>query len=100
MRLLYALHGRIPYDAVSVAGTPSLELFRDWFLPLNALRDKTGTRPDQIPTLATYFRRALLARPSRLDTGRAEAAGSALAAGDLRWVMDPSVLSHLIPFRG
>ncbi|MGH3697053.1 MAG: hypothetical protein ACRDRX_24250 [Pseudonocardiaceae bacterium] len=68
-RVLYALHGHVPcehvpdlhetYEALGL-GPEAQTVFETWFLPLFALKEKTGIRPDQLPALLKHFHRARL----------------------------------------
>jgi hypothetical protein len=100
MRLRYALHGRIPYDAAAngrlyeVHRAQALgKLFTGWYLPLCAAHERAGVSAARLPALLKFLRRAYLARP-------ATPAGEVLAelrhraaAGDMRWVMDARALA-------
>ncbi|MET9425824.1 hypothetical protein ABZY06_34930 [Streptomyces sp. NPDC006540] len=106
MRLRYALHGRIPYDAAAngrlyeVHRAQALgKLFTGWYLPLCAAHERAGVSAARLPALLKFLRRAYLARP-------ATPAGEVLAelrhraaAGDMRWVMDARALACVLADR-
>ncbi len=78
LRLLYALHGRVPYhhlpglqDAYHAynIGSKVRKVFEEWFLPLFSLKEKTGVQAKQLPALLRYFRKAYLARAPESDQG-------------------------------
>lgn len=93
LRLLYALHGHVPYERVADLhdiyeayhlAPETRTAFEMWFLPLFALREKNGIRADQLPALLTYFRRAILARPAKSDDTIADLRRS-IREGDADW---------------
>ncbi|MDH2392237.1 hypothetical protein QCN29_26325 [Streptomyces sp. HNM0663] len=100
MRLRYALHGRIPYDAAAqdrlyeVHRAEALrELFTDWYLPLCAARERAGVSAARLPALLKFLRRAHLARPATPPGEVLAELRHRAAAGDMRWVMDARALA-------
>ncbi|MGH3809637.1 MAG: hypothetical protein ACRDRU_24040 [Pseudonocardiaceae bacterium] len=100
LRLLYALHGHIPYGQVAdlhdiyetyhLAPTARMA-FEAWFLPLFALKEKNGIRADQLPALLKYFRRAILVKPTKSDDTLAQLRRS-IKQGDTNWIGSKSAL--------
>lgn len=103
LRLLYALHGRVPYhhfadlqDAYHAYGIDSKTraVFEGWFLPLFSLKEKNGVQVSQIPALLRYFRKAFLA--STQESGHdhlLESIRQSIRDGDTDWVMRKSALA-------
>lgn len=94
LRLLYALHGRVPYERIAdlhdsdeayPLAAETRTVFETWFLSLFALREKNGIRADQLSALLKYFRRAILARPTRSDDTLAGLRRS-IREGDTNWM--------------
>jgi hypothetical protein len=101
-RLRYALHGRIPYDAL-----PSLErtysfhrttdrerrVFETRFLPLVAWHNKVRTNPRQLPPLLKYFLKVHRNRPVDEDSERLARVREEIRRGGTSWVMDKRLLA-------
>lgn len=105
-RLVYAVHGRIPYDQTTHLERlydvhridPAVrDLFVNWFLPLCSLRQKSGVPAAQLAALLKFLRRVVLAQPPSPDGARVEELRRAIRAGDMRWVMNIHTLPHGIP---
>ncbi|MEV5086326.1 hypothetical protein AB0K74_49385 [Streptomyces sp. NPDC056159] len=71
-RLLYGLHGHLPYDGLSGIAAdyrryrfhPALQrAFETWFLPLYSWHAKSSIAAGQLPNLLKHFHRASLATP-------------------------------------
>lgn len=101
-RLLYALHGHIPYDhitdlrpvyAARGINTAYRAMFEAWFLPLAALKEKNGIPAGQLPALLKHFHRSRLARPSTLAEADLADLRGRIHAGDTDWVMDKKALA-------
>lgn len=95
LRLLYALHGRVPYDEVTALraayaglglGAMARLVFETWFLPLLSLKEKNGVRAEQLPGLLRYFHRARLAMPAESDPDIVNALRRQIRDGDPAWV--------------
>jgi hypothetical protein len=102
LRLLYALHGRVPYhDIAGMQGTyetyrvgiKTRRIFEEWFLPLFSLKEKTGVQGGQLPALLRYFRKAFLARPPESDHDLLEHICQWIRDGDTDWVMRKAPLA-------
>ncbi|WP_030058499.1 MULTISPECIES: hypothetical protein [Streptomyces] len=107
-RLQYALHGHLPYDHVAslqplheMYGTTQAirDGFEQWFLPLFALRAKSGTRPDQLSAIFKYYLRAHLAKPAAVDDHVIEAVRRSVGSGDMDWVTDRTALANVMGAR-
>ncbi|MFF9569935.1 hypothetical protein [Streptomyces sp. NPDC014685] len=105
-RLRYALHGRIPYDDAAAlqrlcevhrVSPAQRELFLAWFLPLCSLHLRAGITAAQLPALLKFWRRAHLDRPDTPGSDGLAELRRRIAAGDMRWVMDVTLLSRIIP---
>ena len=101
-RLRYALHGRVPYDAVPAlqrvydfhrADDSDRRVFESWFLPLLALRNKNRTHPGQLPALVKYFLKVRRAEPRIDQDETAERLREKITMGDPDWVMDKHLLA-------
>ncbi|MGF1430667.1 hypothetical protein [Kitasatospora sp. LaBMicrA B282] len=107
-RLRYALHGHLPYDHTESL-QPLHEAYRttqaikdgfeQWFLPLFALRTKTATRPDQLPSLFKQYMRAHLARPVAADGAVLEAVQRSVSVGDTEWITNKQALANVMATR-
>lgn len=100
LRLLYGLHGRVPYDHLSEienayrASGMSAQAragFEQWFLPLLSMKERKGVQARQLPALLSYYRKALRSRVhavahDRRVTGLEEARHS-IDDGDTDWLM-------------
>ncbi|MGW1234211.1 hypothetical protein [Streptomyces californicus] len=100
VRLRYALHGKIPYEAAAsdqlyeVHGAQAVRgLFTDWYLPLCAGRERAGVSAARIPALLKFLRRAHLARPATPPGDLLTDLRYRAAAGDMRWVTDARALA-------
>jgi ribosomal protein L40E len=100
MRLRYALHGRIAYDAAAQERLYEVhraeavrELFTGWYLPLCAARERAGVSAARVPALLKFLRRAHLARPATSEGEVLAELRHRAAAGDMRWVMDARALA-------
>ncbi|OCC09182.1 hypothetical protein [Streptomyces sp. PTY087I2] len=100
MRLRYALHGKIPYEAVAsdqlyeVHRARAVQgLFTGWYLPLCAARERAGISAARIPALLKLLRRAHLARPATPPGGLLSDLRHRVATGDMRWVTDARALA-------
>lgn len=104
VRLVYGLHGRVPYDHV-----PGLDgayrryrftaedraVFETWFLPLYSWHAKNDIAPGQIPALLTHFHRARLAAPEA-GASAAHDIQRAVDAGSTDWLSrKPTVAAAL-----
>jgi hypothetical protein len=107
VRLRYALHGRVPYDApgldrlyeVHQVSPDVRELFVHWFLPLCAMRERAGVDAARLPSLLKFLRRAHLARPATPQGDVLDELRDSVASGDMRWVMDVRALAHAMEMR-
>ncbi|HEX9359228.1 MAG TPA: hypothetical protein VF933_36140 [Streptosporangiaceae bacterium] len=102
LRLLYALHGHVPYQHVpdlhdtSQAhglGPDAMGLFTDWFLPLFSLREKKDVQADQLPALLKYFRRTILTKSSEPSQDILEDIRQSIREGDTGWIMRKTALA-------
>jgi hypothetical protein len=100
MRLRYALHGRIPYDAAAQEHLYEVhqaeavrELFTDWYLPLCAARERAGVSAARLPALLKFLRRAHLARPATPKGEVLAELRQRASVGDMRWVIDARALA-------
>ncbi|MFH9264666.1 hypothetical protein ACH4KN_10455 [Streptomyces sp. NPDC017546] len=100
VRLRYALHGKIPYEAAASAQLYEVhraqevqDLFTDWYLPLCAARERAGISAARIPALLKLLRRAHLARPATPPGDLLADLRHRAAAGDMRWVTDARALA-------
>ena len=102
LRLLYALHGHVPYDeaarprgghVASGIGIETHMLFETWFLPLVALKEKNGIRADQLPALRTYFRRAAAIAITEPDQDILDVVRRSIVEGDPGWLGSRSALA-------
>jgi hypothetical protein len=101
-RLLYALHGRVPYEQLAdMRGiyeafrlTPEARtVFETWFLPLFSLKEKNGIRADQLPALLKHFHRANLARSPETDHATVAALRQSIRQGAADWVGSKNTLA-------
>jgi hypothetical protein len=106
MRLRYALHGRIAYDAAAQDRLYEVhraeavrELFTGWYLPLCAARERAGVSAARVPGLLKFLRRAHLARPATPEGEVLAELRQRAAAGDMRWVMDARALACVLADR-
>ncbi|MDH6123191.1 hypothetical protein [Kitasatospora sp. GP82] len=104
-RLQYALHGHLPYDhtadlrAVYEAykASPGAKMaFETWFLPLISLKEKTATRPQQLPALFKHYMRAHMVQPAEADEAVINAIRRAVASGDTGWIMNKPELANVM----
>lgn len=102
LHLLYALHGRVPYQHVpdlrdtSQAlglGPDAMGLFTEWFLPLFSLREKMDVHADQLLALLKYFRRTFLTGASELGQDILEDVRQSIREGDTDWIMSKIALA-------
>lgn len=101
LRLLYALHGRVPYhhlaqDAYHAYGIggKARAVFEDWFLPLFSLKEKNGVQASQIPALLRYFRRAFQAATQESGHDHLlESIRQSIRDGNTDWVMRKAALA-------
>ncbi|GAA3116345.1 hypothetical protein GCM10010530_43530 [Kribbella aluminosa] len=105
IRLQYALHGHLPYD--HLAGIQPLcrayratsavwDAFVQWFLPLVALRAKTGTKPGQLAALFKHYMRAYLAQPAEIAATAVEEVRRSISAGGTDWITDKHALANVM----
>lgn len=104
-RLLYGLHGHIPYDALPdllTSGyrryrfTPALQqAFESWFLPLYSWHAKNNINAGQLPNLLTHFHRARLAA-GPVDDQAVQRVREAARSGDTLWLGRKSELAAVI----
>jgi hypothetical protein len=94
-RLLYGLHGHIPYDAlpdVTAAyeryrfNSATRHAFETWFLPVYAWHAKNNIGADQLPELLEHFHRARLAVPHEPDDQAVQRICEAVQAGGTDWL--------------
>ncbi|MFE7588026.1 hypothetical protein ACFU6K_01405 [Kitasatospora sp. NPDC057512] len=104
-RLQYALHGHLPYDGIAdlqvvyeayktSAGTRVA--FETWFLPLVCLKEKTATRPQQLPALFKHYMRARTVQPAEADESIISVIRHAVASGNTGWIMNKPDLANMI----
>ena len=107
-RLLYGLHGKIPYDAL-----PSLQhayerhhfnaatrtLFETWLLPLYSWKEKRGIHPNQLPNLLKHFHRARLSARTPPDGQALQHLRTAIQAGAPGWLTTRSQLANALSAR-
>jgi hypothetical protein len=102
LRLLYALHGRVPYDQVTAlhtsyadlgVGTTEQQAFETWFLSLLSLKEKNGVRAEQLPALLRHFHRAHLTIPAEPDPAVVHALRQQIRDGDPAWVTHKTPLA-------
>lgn len=105
LRLLYALHGHVPYQHVPElldtnqahgVSPEVVDLFTEWFLPLFSLREKRDIRVSQLPALLRYFRRTFLTKSSEPDHDLLEDIRRSIREGDTDWVMKRPALAAAI----
>ncbi|MFF4605738.1 hypothetical protein ACFY12_23725 [Streptomyces sp. NPDC001339] len=108
-RLKYALHGHLPYghtaDLQAVyrayrAASITQQTFETWFLPLFSLKEKSGTRPEQLPQLFKHFMRACLSSPSTPDPSEVTAIREAVAEGRTDWLTSRRLLGTVLAIPG
>lgn len=101
-RLLYSLHGRIPYDHIASlrrtyeAYDASLTTFERWFLPLYSVKEKIAVHPEQLPALFKYFIRTRMIAPSEPHQVAIQAVKRAIVAGDASWITNKAKLADVI----
>ncbi|NUK23689.1 hypothetical protein [Streptomyces lunaelactis] len=107
MRLRYALHGRIPYDAAAQdrlyeahRAETVRELFTTWYLPLCSARERAGIHADRLPSLLKFLRRAYLARAATPQGEDLAELRRQVVAGDTSWVMDARALACALAHQG
>jgi hypothetical protein len=102
LRLLYGLHGHVPYHQLAGlrttykayrVGTEARTAFETWFLPLCSLKEKNGLRSDQLPALFRHFHRAYLARTEEPDQDVRQAVRQSIREGDTDWIMSKTALA-------
>jgi hypothetical protein len=102
LRLLYALHGYVPYDQVTElrhtyeaygVSRADRTAFEACFLPLCSLKEYDGVRPDQLPALFRHFRRACMAGPAESEQDAVQALRQSVTEGDTAWIMRKSTLA-------
>jgi hypothetical protein len=107
-RLQYALHGHLPYEHTAdlqavyeayKADFGTRTTFETWFLPLFSLKEKTATRPEQLPALFKHFMRARMARPTETDEALIGALRLAVMDGDTDWIMNKFRLASVMALR-
>ncbi|MFC5147619.1 hypothetical protein [Streptomyces aureoversilis] len=104
-RLQYALHGHLPYthtadlrtlySAYRASGVVQ-QKFETWFLPLFSLKEKSGTRPAQLPQLFKHFMRAHMARPSEPEPAAIDTVRQAVAEGRTDWITSRRLLAAVM----
>ncbi|MFJ4962788.1 hypothetical protein ACIP6P_10135 [Streptomyces sp. NPDC088729] len=106
MRLRYALHGKIPYEAAASERLYEVhraravrDLFTGWYLPLCAARERAGVSADRIAALLKFLRRAHLTRPATPPGDLLADLRHRAAAGDMRWVTDARALACVLSDR-
>ncbi|WP_051798925.1 hypothetical protein [Streptomyces sp. NRRL S-337] len=101
-QLKYALHGHLPYDHTADlqavyrayrANAATQRTFDTWFLPLFSLKEKSGTRPEQLPQLFKHFMRARRDRPSVPGPAESAAIRQAVARGGTDWITSRYLLA-------
>lgn len=102
-RLLYALHGRVPYQQISSARAvchayriPDTvqALFETWFLPLFALKEPNGIDHSQMGALMKYFWKAYLLSVREQDhDGLRESVRDSIEVGNVDWIMNKAALA-------
>jgi hypothetical protein len=106
LRVLYALHGNVPYQRIpdlhragQAYGLDSgaMDLFSEWFLPLFSLREKSGVQADQLSTLLKYFRRTFLAKSREPSQDILENIRQSIREGDTDWIMRRTALAVTLP---
>ncbi|MEV0535584.1 hypothetical protein [Kitasatospora sp. NPDC050463] len=107
-RLQYALHGHLPYDHTAdlrtvyeayKASPGTKTAFETWFLPLISLKEKTATRPQQLPALFKHYMRAHMVQPAEADEAIINAIRHAVASGDAGWIMNKPELATVMATR-
>lgn len=104
LRLLYALHGHLPYGQrqpwppTSAIPGHDQALFEGWFLPLMALKHKSGVPANQLPAMHTYFRRTVAARArGEADQNLVHAVRHQIVTGETGWIGNKNALATAIP---
>ncbi|MER5757692.1 hypothetical protein [Streptomyces sp. NPDC002082] len=106
VQLRYAVHGRIPYEDTTTlhrlyevhrVSPRARALFEDWYLPLCSLRERDQVRPERLPSLLKFLRRATLAAYTARDPARREEVRRAVKLGDTGWITNIDLLPHVIP---
>lgn len=94
-RLLYGLHGYIPYDTLSdptdayqrYRFTSAVRaVFENWFLLVYAWHAKNNIAADQLPNLLKHFHRARLAVPGQPEHQAVQRIRDAVKAADSDWL--------------
>ncbi|MCO8303624.1 hypothetical protein [Streptomyces sp. RKCA744] len=94
-RLLYGLHGHIPYDHIQDLTTdyqrhrlpPAVRAsFETWFLPLYSWHAKNHIGASQLAALLTHFHRARLTAPERPQAPAWRDIQQAVEAGSTTWL--------------
>ncbi|MDN3060956.1 hypothetical protein PH213_41955 [Streptomyces sp. SRF1] len=94
-RLLYGLHGHIPYDHIQDLTTdcqryrlpPAVRAsFETWFLPLYSWHAKNNIDTGQLAALLTHFHRARLTAPERPHAPAGRDIQQAVEAGSTTWL--------------
>jgi hypothetical protein len=102
MRLLYGMHGRIPYDALGDlsptylfhdADGEEVREFESWFLPLLAMRNQRRTPPEQLPGLLKFFLKVVRRQRAVPSDSLRRRLQKAIMVGDFTWVTDRDLLA-------
>ncbi|MGH3830274.1 MAG: hypothetical protein ACRDRS_07435 [Pseudonocardiaceae bacterium] len=100
-RVLYALHGHVPYEHVAnlnetyktLGLSPDAQtVFETWFLPLFALKEKKGIRFDQLPALLKHFHRSKLASTVEPDQDALADLRHSIRQGATDWIGSKTAL--------
>jgi hypothetical protein len=101
-RLLYTLHGSIPYDHLGGLGPRyraihisdlDREMFETQFLPLASWKDTGGIPAGELPALLRRFHRARRAAPPEVPPAILDHLRTRILAGDRRWVSEKAPLA-------
>ncbi len=105
IRLLYGLHGHVPYDQVPDLATdyqryrfhPAARAhFETWFLPVYSWHAKNNIGADQLPALLKHFHRAQLATPPEPDDPATQRLREIIQAGGTHWLTRKAELAHVM----
>ncbi|WDZ88916.1 hypothetical protein [Nocardiopsis sp. HUAS JQ3] len=101
-RLRYAVHGRIPYEALPAlekvyafhrVTSQERQAFESRFLPLIAWHNKDRTHPGQLPPLLKYFLKVHRNPPVSAVSERLNRVREEINRGGTSWVMDKHLLA-------
>jgi hypothetical protein len=108
-RLLYGLHGHIPYDALPALATdyrryrftpPLQRAFEAWFLPLYSWHAKSNIAAGQLPNLLKHLHRARLATPGAVEDSAVHRLRDAIRAGGTDWLTKRDELAAVLATTG